>query len=157
MTIGKLCLCMAFVLNIAGCASVPPPPQQGTDPAAIKLAEAASNVSHSLVDLAAIEQAANPQARLKPPPNPSSYGMGDLTSIDWSGPIGPLVARIARATNYRLQILGTEPAIPIVVTIAAENTPLGDILSDAGYQAGSRADIAVFPSRRIIQLRYTPA
>ena len=155
--IGKIGLCILLSLLLSACSNTQTYPEQGMGPASVKLAEAASNVSHSLVKLSAIEQAANPQAHIPTPANPSSYGMGGLASIDWSGPIGPLVARIAHATKYRLEILGTAPSIPIVVTLSKKNTPLGYILADAGYQAGTRADIAVFPRRRLMQLRYAKA
>lgn len=127
------------------------------DPAEVKLAEAASSVSHSLQDLSAIEQAANPQAVLNQPLDPNSYGMGNLASIDWSGPLEPIVARIAKATDYKLRIIGKEPSLPLMVQVAAQNTPLGDILQNVGYQAKKRAKIIVFPSKKIIQLIYTEA
>ncbi len=154
--IGRLTGIVMVALTLASCAAHMPR-ENTMDPAEVKLAEAASDVSHSLVQLAAIEQSANPQAPVNPPPDPSSYGMGSLVSIDWSGPIAPLVARIAKASGYRLEIMGRQPAIPIMVTMVAHNTPIGDVLRDCGFQAGSRADIVVFPSRRIVELRYAPA
>lgn len=80
--------------------------------------------------------------------------MGALASVEWSGPIAQLVCQIAKATGYRVNILGTEPAIPVIVTIADKNRMLGDILRDAGYQAGRRAAVFVYPESRVIELRY---
>ena len=82
------------------------------------------------------------------------YGMGGLTSVDWSGPVQPLVEQMANAVNYRTRVLGTSPAIPIIVTIYQKNAMLGDILRDVGYQCGRRASIAVYPESRVIELRY---
>ena len=59
------------------------------------LAEASYSVSRSLVDLAETAQAAHPLPQLASPPNPATYGMGGLTSIDWSGPVEPLLKQIA--------------------------------------------------------------
>ena len=141
---------------LTACVKTSPPPPT-IDPVEVKLAEAAVAVSHSLDKLAEVEQAANPQAQLSPPPNPDSYGMGRLASIDWSGPIEPLIARLASASGFHLKIMGARPAIPVMVTILARNTPMGDILRDAGYQANSKANIVVFPDRQLIEIHYAPA
>ena len=38
--------------------------------------------------------------------------MGGVTSIDWSGPIEPLLRQIAHASDYRLRVLGTRSGYP---------------------------------------------
>lgn len=118
------------------------------------LAEASYSVSRSIVDLAATAQAAHPLPDLTPPPSPASYGMAGLTTVDWSGPIEPLIRQIARASEYRVRVLGTRPAIPVLVTVYQKNAMLGDILRDVGYQGGRRAAVVVYPASRLIELRY---
>jgi defect-in-organelle-trafficking protein DotD len=120
----------------------------------IKLTEAATSVTHSLHQLAEIEEASKPAQPHLPPPDPASYGMEGLASIDWNGPIEPLVTQVATASHYRLRVLGNEPAIPIIVSLSKKNVPLADVLRDAGLQAGSRAEVIVFPSSKTIELRY---
>ncbi|MCL5261667.1 MAG: DotD/TraH family lipoprotein, partial [Gammaproteobacteria bacterium] len=83
--------------------------------------------------------------------------MDKIASIDWSGPVGPLVKKIATASNYKLRVLGTPPAIPILVSISAKDTPLADILRDATFQCGNKANIVVYPASRTIELRYVKA
>jgi len=117
------------------------------------LAEAAASVSDSLVTLSKTEQAAQPVIA-QPSPSPETYGMGMTTSTDWSGPIGPFVNQIASIANYTVKVSGTSPSIPIIVTVVARNKKLGDILSDAAYQCGSRADVVVYPDTQTIELRY---
>lgn len=149
-----LIICSSLLLT--ACHKAPPtiPEEQETHDAYVTLAEAADSVSHSLTQLGATEQAAYPPINVTEPPNPSSYGMEIPSSIDWSGPVEPLVQQIANATNYQLKILGSRPSIPIIVSISAKNTPMGDILRDVGYQCGKHAQIILYPSRRIIELRY---
>lgn len=118
------------------------------------LAEAAGSVGQSLTRLGGIEQAAMPPQTVTEPPLPSSYGMAIPASIDWNGPIEPLVKQIAEATHYQLRVLGKAPAIPVIVSITAENASMGDILRDIGYQAGRHADVVVFPSTKTVELRY---
>lgn len=127
---------------------------QGSQVAETKLADAADSISQSLQELAAIEKASHPLAKIPPPPEPNMIGMGQIASIDWSGPIGPLVHKIGKATNYKVHVLGTAPAIPILVSISAKDTPLSDILRDAGFQCGNKASIAIYPASKIIELRY---
>lgn len=130
------------------------PKSPKVDPAEAKLAEAADSVSRSLQSLAENQQALNPKPKQYKEPDPSDYGMSNLTSMNWSGPIEPLVQQIAKATGYTLRVSGVAPAIPVLVSINAKNIPLGQILRDAGYQCGDKADIVVFPRSKVIELLY---
>jgi defect-in-organelle-trafficking protein DotD len=139
-------------LILSGCAK--PPATYTPDNASTSLAEASYSVSRSIVSLSETAQAAHPAPDLAPPPNPASYGMAGLTSVDWSGPVEPLVRQIARAANYRVCVLGVPPAIPVLVTIYDKNRMLADVLRDVGYQCGRRATVVVYPESRVIELRY---
>jgi defect-in-organelle-trafficking protein DotD len=143
-------------LSLVLCACVSPKPPQTFDlsKSEVSLAEASYSVSRSVVDLAETAQAAHPLPNLAPPPSPATYGMGGLATLDWSGPVEPLLKTVARASNYRLRVLGTPPAIPVIVTIYTKNTMLGDILRDIGYQCGRRATVVVYPGTGVIELRY---
>ncbi|MGB6976093.1 MAG: type IVB secretion system lipoprotein DotD [Gammaproteobacteria bacterium] len=120
----------------------------------IKLAEAAVSISQSLQELAAIDRAANPQAKIPPPTDPVRIGMNGLASVDWTGPVEPLIRKIAKATNYRVRVLGRAPAIPVIVAIYAQSIPLADILRDVSYQAQKKATIMIYPGSRVLELRY---
>ena len=139
-------------LVFTGCAR--PPVETKPDNTGTSLAEASYSVSRSIVSLSETAQAAHPLPELAPPPNPASYGMAGLTSVDWSGPVEPLVRQIANTANYRVNILGVPPAIPVLVTIYDKNRMLADVLRDVGYQCGRRASVVVFPESRVIELRY---
>lgn len=128
--------------------------QNEGDSSQITLAEAASSVSESLVNLAATEQAAYHPVSAHPAPDPVSYGMGGKASIDWSGPVEPVVKQISDATNYQLKVMGKSPAIPIIVTVNTKEEIIGNILSNIAYQCGKRADVVVYPQTHVIELRY---
>lgn len=147
-------LALTLSLSVFACAAPPAPKPTYVGKTESSLAEASYSVSRSIVDLAETEQAAHPNLNLEPPPAPASYGMGGYTTVDWSGPVEPLLKQIANASNYRLRVMGTRPAIPVLVTIYAKNAMLGDILRDTGYQVGRRASVVVFPSSKVIELRY---
>jgi defect-in-organelle-trafficking protein DotD len=148
----KLALVVTSVLILSACNSPPPP----TSPTAtdVSLAEASYSVSKSIVNLAEVAQASHPLPAVDPQPNPASYGMAQLTSVDWSGPVEPLIKQLANASNYRLRVLGAQPGIPVLVTLNSKNTMLADVLRDVGYQCGRRATVLIYPDSRVIELRY---
>lgn len=150
----KIGLTVFFSLLLCACSTPQAPPNYDVTHSQASLAEASYAVSRSIVDLAETAQAAHPLPKLPPPPSPASYGMGGLTSVDWSGPVAPLVKQIAKAANYRVRILGRQPAIPVMVSIYTKDSMLGDILRDVGYQCGPRASIIIFPGSRVIEIRY---
>jgi defect-in-organelle-trafficking protein DotD len=154
MTIRIHRIYLTVCLILAGCAS--PPANHNLDPVTTSLAEASYSVSRSIVSLSETAQAAHPLPALEAPPSPASYGMANLTSIDWSGPVEPLVVQLAKAaaTPYRVRILGTRPAIPVIVTLYDKNRMVADVLRDVGYQCGRRATLVVYPDSRVIELRY---
>lgn len=146
-----------FVTTIASIfltACVQTPPTHPIDPASASLAEASYSVSRSIVSLSETAQANHPLPALDPGPNPASYGMGGLTSVDWSGPVEPLVKQLAKAADYRVRVLGVPPAIPVLVSVYDKNMVLADILRDVGFQCGKRATIVIYPDIRVIELRY---
>lgn len=144
-------LIVSFALS--GC-STPCSPMRSLGCTETSLSEASFNVSRSIVALSETAQAARPLPKLDPPPDPASYCMGFATSVDWSGPVEPLVREIAKTADYRFRVLGCRPAIPVLVSVYAKNTLLGDILRDVGYQCGRRAAVVIFPDSRVIELRY---
>lgn len=161
----KAFIIIMFTFLLAGCGAkncvfptnyaVPTLPYQvNADDAEIKLAEAAVSVSKSLDCLAEIEKASHPCLRLPPPMDASRFGLACPASVDWVGPVEPLIKRIADATCYRVRVLGREPAIPVIVSINAKNIPFADILRNISLQIHKKACIVVYPNSRVIELRY---
>lgn len=156
MKLKRLIPLSVIVVGLNACSWFSPPAtqhNQSLDSADHSLAEASFAVSRSISTLSEVAQAAHP-FKLDPPPSPASYDMAQLSSVDWSGPVEPLVQQIAKMSNYRLRVLGRPPAIPVLVTVYDKNMMLGDILRDVGYQAAKRATIVVFTDSRVIELRY---
>ena len=147
---------VAAALLLSACTSMTtkkPPRNAPSDDATIQLSESAHAVSDSLSELAEIEAATLPPQN-KALPQPFDYSLQTRASLDWSGPIEPLVAKIAAAAHYQIRVLGHEPAVPVLISIAAEEKTLGEILRDADFQAGEKAHIVVYSPQKIIELRY---
>jgi defect in organelle trafficking protein DotD len=152
---------------VTGCTALkrPPPPVEiqedelAYDPASHESVEgqllaSAKSIEKSLLTLAETQEYENPPILSTGPLVTPEGGMGGTVNIDWTGPIEPLLDRIAKMADYRLKILGNEPAIPIVITITGKRSVLADVLQNASFQAAKRAHVLVFPNTRVIELRY---
>ncbi len=122
--------------------------------AEIQIAEAAESISKAMVKLVSIQQSATPPLKNKKFVNPDAWDMQGTASIDWSGPIEPLVKHISKASKYKFRKLGKEPSVPIIITINSKNRPLAHILRDVHYQANDKAEIRVYQRKKVIELRY---
>jgi defect-in-organelle-trafficking protein DotD len=131
-----------------------PPVNNPSDDATIKLAEAAVSVSDSMLEMARIEKVITPPHKDNTLTIPNAYNLQARASVDWSGPIEELTARIAKASHFRLRILGKSPSIPILIGLNSKDKSLAEILRDIDYQAGRKADIHVYPNSQVVELRY---
>ncbi len=163
--------CLSFgclsLASLSGCTALknPPPPllrcedDLAVDPSAQgsvegQLIASAKSIEKSLLILAATQESEHPPIINTGPLMTPEGGMAGYVNIDWTGPIEPLLDRIAKMSDYRLKILGNEPAIPIVVTITAKRAVLAEVLQNASFQAAKRAQVLVYPNTHVIELRY---
>ncbi len=120
-----------------------------------QLKNTAKSIDNSLKTLAQTKEMYTPTEVLNTEPLlTDEAGLGEKINIDWSGPILPLVAKIANMSEYQVTSIGQEPSMPIIVSINKEQVTMADVLKDAGLQAGQRVTIVVYPSTKIIELRY---
>lgn len=141
---------------LSGCSTVykKPPINNPSDDASIKLAEAADSVSDSMLQIARLEKVITPPTKDNTLTIPNTSVLQSRASVDWSGPIEELTRRVAKAANYRLNILGREPAIPLLISVTARDKSLAEILRDIDYQAGQKANIHVYTNSQVVELRY---
>lgn len=146
------------VLFITSCATTTtykkPPMNPPSDDASIKLAEAANSVSDSMMNMARIEKVIMPHNKDNTLTIPNAYNLQTRASVDWSGPIAEVTARIAKAAHFRLNVLGHEPAVPILISLDLHDRSLAEILRNIDYQAGKKAYIHVYPNSQVVELRY---
>lgn len=130
------------------------PAQITDDEAQAQVAVAATAVGHSLQELSAVQMTVHPPKKLQKPFNPQTIGMGKRASISWTGPVEPVLRKIAQATHYRLRVIGKKPVIPVFISLDIRNQPIATILRNIMYQVVMRANIAIYPKSRVIELRY---
>ena len=143
-------------LVCSGCAQIAMPSSKhiNTDIIEGKLIEAVQSVSESLAGLAAIESATMPVSALPKPPNAEALGLAARASINWTGPIEPLVRKLAESAHYTVHVLGIEPAMPTIVSVKAQDSSLASILRNTRYQSQKSAEIEVYPGTKVIEIRY---
>lgn len=154
----KLVTLFIICILLASCKSVgmfkKPPANNPSDDATIKLAEAAVSVSDSMHEMARIEKVVTPPHKDNTLTIPNAYNLQARASVDWSGPIEELTARIAKAAHFKVRTLGRRPAIPVLISITIKDQSLAEILRNIDYQAGKKADIHVYPNSQVVELRY---
>ncbi|MFI4962227.1 MAG: type IVB secretion system lipoprotein DotD [Legionellales bacterium] len=152
----KLVMMIFLSALISGCSATykKVPVNNPSDDATIKLAEAAVSVSDSMLEMARVEKVITPPNKDNTLTIPNAYNMQARASVDWSGPIEELTERIAKASHFKLRVLGQIPSLPILISISVKDQSLATILRDIDYQAGKRADIHVYPNSQIVELRY---
>lgn len=153
----KLVVLFLAISTLAGCATPTfrkPPYNAPADDASIKLAEAASSVSDSMLEMARVEKVILPANKDNILTIPNAYNLQARASVDWSGPIEELTNRIATAAHFKLRILGKSPAVPVLISLNVKDQSLAEILRDIDYQAGEKAAIHVYPNSQTVELRY---
>jgi defect-in-organelle-trafficking protein DotD len=141
---------------LSGCQTTykkPPINEPSTD-ATIQLAEAAVSISDSMYEMAVVEKNIMPHSKTNLLTIPNIPPFQVRASVDWSGPIEEITARIAKAAHYHFHTLGKAPAIPILVNLTVKDVTLVQILRNLDYQAGERGSIHVYPNRGMVELHY---
>ncbi|WP_058472789.1 type IVB secretion system lipoprotein DotD [Legionella quateirensis] len=152
----KIVIMFIVSAMLVGCTGTfrKPPVNNPSDDATIKLAEAAVSVSDSMLEMARIEKVILPPSKDNTLTIPNAYNMQARASVDWSGPIEELTARIAKAAHFKLRVLGQVPAVPVLISLSLKDVSLAELLRDIDYQAGKKANIHVYPNSQVVELRY---
>lgn len=121
-----------------------------------QLQQAADSTQASLQELAAIEKLQYQNNISIPLQDVNDPALNQMVSLKWYGPIEPLLAEIASMSGYQLQVLGKPPILPILVNINTTSTSSSaiNIIRNADLQAGLKVAILIFPTQKIISLRY---
>ncbi len=123
------------------------------DPVALKLSSAVDRASAALQTLAAVEQHKTPLATVSSVSNVPKELLRTI-SVEWTGPLEPIVKTVANRAGYRFSILGAKPPVPIVVQVRSVEKTVIDVLRDIGLQSGTRADVVVDADRKIVEINY---
>ncbi len=157
----KRILMSCMVLFIAGCSGYKTPSgrlmygDKDLVVAENKLAAAAESVSQSLAELAEIEKNLHPHGHKNIDSNlPKVFELEQLISLDWNGPVDNLMKYLAKSMGYRYRILGKLSGTPILITLSAKNSTVGEVLKNINLQCGHKANVVVDVKNKTLELRY---
>lgn len=125
------------------------------DSVSAMLAESADRASTALQTLASVEAARTPAAAMSPVAD-VPIELRRAITVNWVGPIEPIAKTLADRAGYGFLVLGNEPAVPVVVSVDAENTRVVDVLRDVGLQLGRRGDVKVDARAKMVEIYYSP-
>ena len=118
------------------------------------ISETAMSSSDAIQTLAQVERASKPAVNRKAAPNPVKVGMDQLVSVDWVGPVEPVLNSLAKKSHYRVNTLGQNPVVPVLVNVNRQNAYLADIIQDITFQIQNHAELTLNPAEKLIELRY---
>lgn len=147
---------------VAGCAAREVPPIT-VSPSHVdhKVAEAmqrAANANRAIAEIEAAASAPNAPAPAQLVPSGAKLPpeLNELVSVDWRGPLEPLLKGIADEIGFTLHVTGAAPASPVMVTLYRTEEPAWRVIRDAGTLATSEAAVILNPSEKRIEIRYGP-
>ena len=147
-------------LALAGCQTLDldwdrekPPEKQAvvvSDPAELKLAEAAIRAEKALATLARARSAGVvPSVQT---PRMVAPELIKRMTVDWLGPLETIAKQLAEEAGYDFVVAGVRPPAPVMVEVDVVDKPLILVFQDAGNQAGEAALLTVDAERMQVRL-----
>ena len=151
---------MFGVLALAGCQSLDFDWTKGqtpdrpvavvSDPAEVRLAEAATRAQEALTRLAEIRSGGvAPKVDI---PRLVTPELQTRVTLDWQGPLERLAERLAAEIGYDFVVAGSRPPAPVMVGIEVKDEPVIFVLRDIGLQAKEQAVLTVDATRMVVRL-----
>lgn len=149
------CVALSFTAVLAACQGNLPKPQLVVEPenVTMRLAQAADRAATALDTLAAIEQVRTP-TDLPPLAASAPLELRRSVTVNWIGPVEPLLRQLADRASYRVIETGNAPETPLIVSVNVRNQPVIETLRDVGLQLGNRAQVRVDANQKVIELSY---
>lgn len=128
------------------------PVTSASDPALTMIAESTSRASKALAGLQELES--RKAAQVAPGVDLSKLPseLQQPVTLSWDGPVTPVTRLLSGQAGYTFNEVGKPPAVPILVQVRAQNTPLASVLVDIGHQAGQHATLRLSPG--LVELVY---
>jgi defect-in-organelle-trafficking protein DotD len=148
------CVVTAFAA-VVGCTKNLPKPQLVAEPdnVTLRLAQAADRAANALDTLAAIEQVRSP-SDLPPLAAGAPPELRRSVTVNWIGPVEPLVRQLADRASYKVVVSGNAPEAAIIISMNARNQPVIEALRDIGLQLAARGELRVDANLKTVELSY---
>ena len=121
------------------------------DSVAQELAVAAGRAEEALGRLSRIEATRDP-IEWREPPEIVPEALLRVVSLDWTGPLPGLAARLAALSGYEFEETGARPVQPVIVDVHSVERPVIAVLREVGYQGGPRIKLVVDARREVVEV-----
>lgn len=132
------------------------PPIEEIDSIIAEAVDSSANTNRAIAEVevaTSAPQRAGPQPSVPPTVVLPPEAVQPVT-LDWQGPIEPLIRDLAGRAGYSFRTTGQPPANMKMISIVANEEPLFGVIRRAGAMAHGFADIAFNPANRTIEMRY---
>lgn len=157
MEIGKTMkkIAISSILLVLAACSYKVEPQLVAEPdlVTLRLADAADRATQSLEKLAAIEAERTP-VDIEPITDRAPAQLRRSVTVEWAGPVEPLLLQLSDRAGYDFVITGSNPAVPLVVEVKSFRKPVIEVLRDVGLQLGQRASLNVDANSQTVEVVY---
>lgn len=120
--------------------------------ASYQIAEATKAATNALAKLAKVQRSQHPDYYKTPHQVIKSKVKGTI-SLNYIGPIEPLLQKIAKNAHLKFKKMGKATGTPIIISIKYENSTLADAIENIAYQAQNHAVVEITKSGDV-QIRY---
>ena len=139
-------LAVAVLFGVAGCVAQPKSqPVQSTAETDKLIADALDRIANANQRLAAAESVNSTDTAVLTKYSVTAFPEPLQKKLQlkepFYGPLDQFINTFCRATGYTPKYVGRRPALTPMVAITSSSRPAIEYLIDAGYQAGSAADI----------------
>ncbi len=118
------------------------------------LTEAATSANATLQEISALSISKHRNKPMPALPNADKLHLATRASVNWTGPATTLLRTLAKAGHYKISFVGRKPSIPMLVTLRENDKTLASLIRNVQYQLAKKATIAIYPRRKIIEVRF---
>ncbi|MBM4211264.1 MAG: hypothetical protein FJ186_01825 [Gammaproteobacteria bacterium] len=128
------------------------PVTSDSEDASYQIAQATKAATNALAKLAKVQSSQHPDYYKTPQKVIKSNVKGSI-SLNYIGPIEPLLQKIAKNANLQFKKMGKPTGTPIIVSVKYEDSTLADAIENIAYQAQNHAIVEITKSGAV-QIRY---
>ena len=90
---------------------------------------------------------------LQPPVGAVPEELRSRISIEWTGPVEPLLAALADEIGYRMAVTGSASAQPVMISMSRLDEPVWHVFRDIGMAIGTEGAVVVDATSRRVEFR----
>lgn len=147
----KKFLCFVFLLACFGCVKQKPVIIEKNNWAYEKIAAVADEVHEDIISIKEISS--EKKVKKREPEIAFPQVFSEKITLDWFGPVDPLLEVIASKLGYQTKIIGNLNRQEESIVLNAVDVPIKDVLEDIGWQLGEKIGLQIDITKKQIILK----